>query len=66
MTQIIVPKDTPGLKIVRGIEVWGRHSDHCEITYDNVRVPPRTRSAAPARATRRRRSASAPAASTTA
>ncbi|MBY0276341.1 acyl-CoA dehydrogenase family protein [Candidatus Binatia bacterium] len=39
MTQIIVPKDTPGLKIVRGIEVWGRHSDHCEITYDDVRVP---------------------------
>ena len=24
MTQIIVPKDTPGLRIVRGIEVWGR------------------------------------------
>lgn len=39
MTQIIVPKETPGLKIVRGIEVWGRHSDHCEITYDDVRVP---------------------------
>jgi acyl-CoA dehydrogenase len=39
MTQIIVPKNTPGLKIVRGIEVWGRHSDHCEITYDDVRVP---------------------------
>mgnify|MGYP000971961268 CR=1 FL=1 len=39
MTQIIVPKDTPGLKIVRGIEVWGRHSDHCEISYDDVRVP---------------------------
>jgi acyl-CoA dehydrogenase len=39
MTQIIVPKSTPGVKIVRGIEVWGRHSDHCEITYDDVRVP---------------------------
>jgi acyl-CoA dehydrogenase len=39
MTQIIVPKDTPGVRIVRGIEVWGRHSDHCEIDYDDVRVP---------------------------
>jgi acyl-CoA dehydrogenase len=39
MTQIIVPKSTPGVKIVRGIEVWGRNSDHCEITYDDVRVP---------------------------
>ena len=39
MTQIIVPKDTPGLRIVRGVEVWGRPSDHCEIVYDDVRVP---------------------------
>ena len=39
MTQIIVPTDTPGLNIVRGVEVWGRQSDHCEILYDNVRVP---------------------------
>ena len=39
MTQIIVPTDTPGLNIVRGVSVWGRRSDHCEIIYDNVRVP---------------------------
>ena len=39
MTQIIVPKDTPGVDVVRGINVWGRDSDHCEIIYDNVRVP---------------------------
>ncbi len=39
MTQIIVPTDTPGVKIVRGIEVWGRESDHCEILYEDVRVP---------------------------
>jgi len=39
MTQIIVPTDTPGLNIIRGIEVWGRTSDHAEIIYDNVRVP---------------------------
>ena len=39
MTQIIVPKDTPGLNVVRGVPVWGRASSHCEIVYDNVRVP---------------------------
>ena len=39
MTQIIVPRDTPGVKIVRGVPVWGRASSHCEIIYDNVRVP---------------------------
>lgn len=39
MTQIIVPRDTPGVNIVRGITVWNVESDHCEIIYDNVRVP---------------------------
>jgi acyl-CoA dehydrogenase len=39
MTQIIVPTDTPGVNVVRGIEVWGHSSDHAEIIYDNVRVP---------------------------
>jgi acyl-CoA dehydrogenase len=39
MTQIIVPTETPGVRIVRGVEVWGRPSDHCEILYENVRVP---------------------------
>jgi acyl-CoA dehydrogenase len=39
MTQIIVPTDTPGVNVVRGIEVWGRSSDHCEVIYDDVRVP---------------------------
>lgn len=39
MTQIIVPTDTPGVEIVRGITVWGKPSDHCEIVYDDVRVP---------------------------
>ena len=31
MTQIIVPRDTPGVAILRGINVWGQDSDHCEI-----------------------------------
>jgi len=40
MTQIIVPTDTPGVNIVRGIGIFGHAtSDHCEIKYENVRVP---------------------------
>ena len=39
MTQIIVPTATPGVNIVRDVEVWGRSSDHVEIIYDDVRVP---------------------------
>ncbi len=40
MVQIIVPTDAPGLTVVRGIGVWGRSdSDHCEVTYEDVRVP---------------------------
>jgi acyl-CoA dehydrogenase len=39
MTQIIVPRDTPGVVILRDINVWGQDSDHCEIVYEDVRVP---------------------------
>jgi acyl-CoA dehydrogenase len=40
MAQFIVPTATKGVNIVRGIGVWGRaESDHCEVVYDNVRVP---------------------------
>ena len=40
MTQIIVPSKTPGVNIIRGIGIFGHSSsDHCEIVYDNVRVP---------------------------
>ena len=40
MAQIIVPTATKGVNIVRGIGIWGRpESDHCEVVYDNVRVP---------------------------
>jgi acyl-CoA dehydrogenase len=40
MVQIIVPTDTSGLRVVRDIGIWGRQtSDHCEVVYDNVRVP---------------------------
>lgn len=40
MTQVIVPSDTKGVTIVRGIGIFGHSSsDHCEIIYDNVRVP---------------------------
>jgi acyl-CoA dehydrogenase len=43
MTQFIVPTNTPGVKLVRGVEVWGRSSDHCEIVYDDVRIPAENR-----------------------
>ncbi|MDZ7727820.1 MAG: acyl-CoA dehydrogenase family protein [Dehalococcoidia bacterium] len=40
MTQIIVPTDTPGFNIIRSVPVWGHEGgDHCEIEYNNVRVP---------------------------
>lgn len=39
MTQIIVPTDTPGFNIIRSVPVWGHDSNHCEIVYENVRVP---------------------------
>jgi acyl-CoA dehydrogenase len=40
MAQIIVPTDTAGVKIVRGIGVFGSEtSDHCEVLYEDVRVP---------------------------
>ena len=35
-----MPTSTPGVNIVRGIGIWGSPtSDHCEVIYDNVRVP---------------------------
>ena len=40
MTQIIVPTATRGVHIVRGIGIFGHAtSDHCEIRYEDVRVP---------------------------
>ena len=40
MVQIIVPTSTPGVNIVRGIGIWGGDdSDHCEVVYEDVRVP---------------------------
>jgi alkylation response protein AidB-like acyl-CoA dehydrogenase len=42
-TQILVPADTPGVEIVRPIPVLGHAgrgwSTHCEVRYENVRVP---------------------------
>jgi len=40
MSQIIVPADTPGFNIIRPVPVMGEtEGAHCEIVYDNVRVP---------------------------
>lgn len=38
-SMIIVPTDNPGYKIIRDTPVLGIEGDHCEVHYDNVRVP---------------------------
>lgn len=39
-TQIVVPADTPGFRVVRNVPVMGEsEGSHCEVIYDNVRVP---------------------------
>ncbi len=40
MSQIIVPTDTPGFNIIRPVPVMGETDGaHCEIIYEDVRVP---------------------------
>ena len=40
MSQIIVPLDTPGVNIIRAVPVMGETAGaHCEIRYEDVRVP---------------------------
>ena len=40
-SMILVPKDSPGVKILRSTPIFGYEyrGGHCEIEYDNVRVP---------------------------
>jgi alkylation response protein AidB-like acyl-CoA dehydrogenase len=42
-SQIIVPADTPGYRIVRNIKIMGEagsdHASHAEVVFDSVRVP---------------------------
>jgi alkylation response protein AidB-like acyl-CoA dehydrogenase len=38
-SMIVVPTDTPGYNILRDVPVMGMHGGHCEVAYDQVRVP---------------------------
>ncbi len=42
-SMILVPRDTPGLEVVRGMEVFGyddhEHGGHAELHFNDVRVP---------------------------
>ena len=42
-SMILVPRDTPGLQVKRGMRVFGYtdgdHGGHAEVVFDNVRVP---------------------------
>ena len=67
MTQIIVPTATRGVHIVRGIGIFGHStSDHCEIRYEDVRVPIENTLGQVGEGTRPPRTGSEPAGCTTA
>lgn len=38
-SMILVPRDSPGVKILRPMAVFGHEHDHAEIIFENVRVP---------------------------
>jgi alkylation response protein AidB-like acyl-CoA dehydrogenase len=38
-SMIIVPTNTPGYNILRDVRVMGHYGGHCEVSYENVRVP---------------------------
>jgi acyl-CoA dehydrogenase len=42
-SMVLVPRDTPGLEVVRGMEVYGyddhEHGGHAELVFTDVRVP---------------------------
>lgn len=38
-SMLLVPTNTPGYKIVDDTPVLGIHGNHCEVVYDNVKIP---------------------------
>merc|ERR1712118_414187 len=65
-SMILVPKDAPGINILRGMGVFGHIGDHAEIIFENVRVPATNMVLGEGRGSRSRRAASGLGGSTTA
>ena len=67
---VLVPRDTPGLTVVRPMTVFGyddhEHGGHAELRFEDVRVPAANLVGDEGRASRSPRPGSAPAGSTTA
>merc|ERR1719469_1003891 len=38
-SMILVPRDSPGVQIIRPMAIFGEEGDHAEIIFENVRVP---------------------------
>jgi len=36
---VLIPRDAPGVKIIRPMAVFGHEHDHAEIIFDNVKIP---------------------------